>query len=119
MGFAAILAWISLNSYLTFDENYAYLPNTLMLSSQRVAEGLIGISPVIFGIAFFSTTIMFSHFKFKDFPNSCMTMFYIMNGDTQFDTVEGIDQVSYFYTFIWSYAWIWFGNNVIMNITLA
>lgn len=91
MGYAIILSWVSLNSYLTFDEEFAYLPNTLMLSAQRVAQGLIGISPVMFGVAYYSTTVMFYHFKFMDMPNSLMTMFYIMNGDTLFDTVEGIE----------------------------
>ena len=48
-----------------------------------------------------------------------MTMFYIMNGDTVFDTITGINQVSFLYSLIWTYFWIWFGNNVILNITLA
>ena len=46
-------------------------------------------------------------------------MFYIMNGDTVFDTITGINQVSFLYSLIWTYFWIWFGNNVILNITLA
>lgn len=48
-----------------------------------------------------------------------MTMFYIMNGDTLFDTVEGMEQINVIYTLIWTYLWIFFGQNVVMNITLA
>lgn len=48
-----------------------------------------------------------------------MTLFYIMNGDTAFDTICGIRQVSFFGTLVFSYFWIWFGNNIIINITLA
>lgn len=90
-----------------------------MFSAKNVANGLAGIAPVAIGIAMFSTTILFYQFRFKDFPNALMTMFYIMNGDTVFDTITGINQVSFLYTLIWTYFWIWFGNNVIMNITLA
>ena len=46
-------------------------------------------------------------------------MFYIMNGDTLFDTITGINQINFLYTLIYTYFWVWFGNNVIMNITLA
>jgi len=62
---------------------------------------------------------MYAQFRFRDSTNAMMTMFYIMNGDTMFDTITGIRQVSPALTFIWSYLWIWFGNNVIVNITLA
>lgn len=79
----------------------------------------MGVAPVFCGLGFLYTTILYSHFKFIDFPNSLMTLFYIMLGDTLFDTTEGINQVNVFYTFMLTYAWIWFGNNIIMNITLA
>jgi hypothetical protein len=46
-------------------------------------------------------------------------MFYITHGDTLFDTVTGIRQVSYFFTMIWTFLWVWFANNIIINITLA
>ena len=36
-----------------------------------------------------------------------------------FDTITGINQVSFLFTLVWTYIWVWFGNNVIMNITLA
>jgi hypothetical protein len=90
-----------------------------MFSAKSVANGILGIAPVMIGLAMFSTTVLFYQFRFKDFPNAMMTMFYIMNGDTMFDTITGINQVSALYTFIWTYFWIWFGANVIMNITLA
>jgi multisubunit Na+/H+ antiporter MnhF subunit len=63
--------------------------------------------------------MFYMSFRFCDFWNSLMTMFYIMQGDTMFDTMTGINQVSFFYAIIWSYLWIWFGVNVLMNIALA
>jgi hypothetical protein len=119
MGYATFLAWFSLNGYLNFSQKYANVIKTLMYSAKSVANGLVGIAPVAVGMAMFSTTILFYQFRFKDFPNALMTMFYIMNGDTMFDTITGINQVSFLYTLVFTYFWIWFGNNVVMNITLA
>ena len=72
MGYATFLAWFSLNGYLNFSSNYAYVVKTLMFSAKAVANGLIGIAPVAIGIAMFSTTILF-YFRFA--PNSVLESF--------------------------------------------
>jgi len=118
-GFAVLSAWVSLNYFLSLTTNYSYLPDTMIGSSGEVARGFIGILPVMIGVAFYSSPMFYMQFRFKDFWNSFMTMFYIMNGDTMFDTMTGINQVSFFYALIWSYLWIWFGVNIFMNVTLA
>lgn len=119
MGYATFLAWFSLNGYLNFSSKYSYVIKTMMYSAKNVGNGLLGIAPFMIGIAMLSTTVLFYQFRFKDFPNSMMTMFYIMNGDTMWDTILCIDQVSFLYTLLWTYFWIFFGYNVVMNITLA
>ena len=88
-------------------------------SSSEIFNGLIGIMPVMIGAAFYTTTVLYSQFRFKDFPTALMTQFYVMNGDTLFDTITGANQISFFYCLLWTYLWVWFGNNIIMNITLA
>jgi len=90
-GFAVLLAWVSLNLYLNYTEKFAYLPNTIIGSSSAVFNGFVGIMPVMIGCAFYSSTMLYMQFRFKDFWNSLMTMFYIMNGDTMFDTMTGIN----------------------------
>lgn len=119
MGVASLLACISLNTYLVTNKDYAYLPGTINFSSVDVFNGLIGVFPFMFGLAIFATCVLNHHFRFKDVWNSFMTMFYIMNGDTMFDTITGIRQVSFIFTMIWAYFWVWLGNNIIINITLA
>jgi len=42
-----------------------------------------------------------------------------MNGDTVFDTMTGIRQINWIYAIVWSYLWIFFGVNIVVNITLA
>ena len=90
LGIGALLAWISLNAYLRYSTDYAYLPNTIVSSTSNVLNGLIGIFPFAFGIAILASSIMYEQFRFRDPTNAMMTMFYIMNGDTMFDTITGI-----------------------------
>ena len=47
---------LALNKYLTYAESYANLPNTLIGSARIVAEGLIGIMPMVIGIAYLGST---------------------------------------------------------------
>jgi hypothetical protein len=59
MGYATFLAWFSLNGYLNFSSNYAYVIKTLMYSAKNVGNSLAGTAPVAIGIAFYSSTILF------------------------------------------------------------
>ena len=119
LGIATLFSWMSLNSYLTYSSDWAYIPNTIIQSSGQVVNGLIGILPVMIGIAMFTTTQLFSHFRFMSFEHSLFTMFYVQFGDTQFDTYYGAYQVNPLYTLILMYGWVWVGSNIVINITLA
>jgi hypothetical protein len=119
IGAASLLSCWSLNTYLMIMPDYSYLPATIIFSSREVFNGLVGIFPLMIGLAIYSSTMLGDHFRFKDPANAFMTMFYITFGDTMFDTITGIRQVSFFFTLFWSYLWSWFGNNIIINITLA
>lgn len=119
MGIATLLAWFSLNQYLVFDKQYAYLPNTLIHSSKAVINGIIGIFPIFLGTAYISTAVMFTDFRFRKVQNAAFAQFYIMNGDTMFDTMTSLNQINPLFCILWSYLWIWFGINIVMNITLA
>lgn len=59
IGVAALLASLSLNGYLVFVKEYAYLPATIMYSSKDVFNGLMGIFPFMFGIAVFSSSVLY------------------------------------------------------------
>ena len=59
-GVAALLAWFSLNRYLTYNTEYAYMPRTMMNSSSSIFNGLVGIMPVMIGAAFYTTTVLYS-----------------------------------------------------------
>ena len=55
----------------------------------------------------------------KDQWTALFTMFYYMYGDADFDVLYGANQVSTAYTLAWGLLWLWFGNNIIINLTLA
>jgi hypothetical protein len=118
-GVGNLLIWWSLNFYLSYSSDYAYLPNTMIGSAKDVLNGIFGVMPIFCGLAVYSSTILYSQFRFKDAFNAGFTMFYVSQGDTVFDTITGINQVSYFFTVVWSFLWIWFGCNIVMNVTLA
>lgn len=109
----------ALNGYLMFDKQFSYMQNTIITSSKEVFNGLVGAIPFWIGFAILSSIQLGDHFRFKDVPNAFMTMFYLLYGDTMFDTIYGINQVSFMYCLFFSYVWIWIGNNIIINITLA
>jgi len=56
LGLANFMLMLALNKYLTYAESYANLPNTLIGSARIVAEGLIGIMPMVIGIAYLGST---------------------------------------------------------------
>jgi hypothetical protein len=66
IGIATLLSCLTLNSYLLFDKNFSYLPGTLIHSSKDVFYGLVGIFPVIVGLAIYSSVVLNYHFRFKD-----------------------------------------------------
>lgn len=79
----------------------------------------VGIIPLAFGLAYYHSIVMSSFFRMKDFSTALFTMYYYMNGDASFDVLYGADQVNKSWTFFSLLVWLWFGNNVITNITLA
>jgi hypothetical protein len=119
LGFAAFLAWIGLVSYLVHYKDFAYIPNTIFQSGVAVLYGLAGVFPLAMGIATLTSVYMSHFFRMKDQWSALFTMFYYMLGDADFDVLYGANQVNSSYTFVWGLLWIWFGNNVVVNLTLA
>ena len=58
-------------------------------------------------------------FRFKDWSAAAFTCFYNIFGDTVFDSWTGAQQVNFLFANLWGYCWIFFGTNVVINITLA
>jgi hypothetical protein len=119
LGVATLISWMSLNDYLTYYRDYAFIPNTMIQSSIAVANGLIGVFPVFAGLAILTNMYLYSYFRFETISATFFTMFYNMFGDTVFDTFYGAYQISPLFTIFWGMTWIWFSSNVIINITLA
>lgn len=57
IGIASLLSCVSMNTYLMYNREYAYLPGTIMFSSADVFNGLLGIFPLMFGLAIFASCI--------------------------------------------------------------
>lgn len=119
LGFAAFMAWNGLASYLVHYKDYAYIPNTIFTSGVAVLYGIIGIFPVAMGLAIITSIQMGYFFRMKDPFSALFTMYYYMYGDADFDVLYGANQVDSTYTIAWGLLWLWFGNNIIINLTLA
>ena len=118
-GYATLLSWFCLNAYLVTYKQIAFIPNTFAISSKAVFNGLVGIFPFAFGVAVYTTSQLYSYFRFITINRSLFTMFYVMNGDTVFDSFYGAYAISPWYGVLWGFGWVWFSINVILNITLA
>lgn len=120
LGFGNLLLWWSLNKYLRFSKDYSSLPRVFISSSNAVFSGLAGVFPLIMGVSILSTIIMFRNFRFKDTITTIFTFFYMMQGDTFFDTGTNSNETNYLYSIFYYFLWTnFFGIFVIMNVTLA
>ena len=120
MGFANLLMWWSLNKYLRFSKQYSSLPRVFLSSSNAVFSGLAGVLPLIIGVCIFCTIMMYKNFRFKDTITTIFTFFYMMQGDTFFDSGTSSNQVSMLFSIFFYFIWAnFFGIFVIMNVTLA
>lgn len=119
MGVSLSLTWISLIRYLTYTPKIAPLPNTIVGSARQVANGSVGLLPLLIGFSFLASTSLYMNFRFKDPCAACFVIMYNMNGDTLFDTIYGSLQWSKFFTMVWSYFAVVFASFVYIKITLA
>ena len=60
-----------------------------------------------------------SESKFRSWDVSLFSFYYLIFGDTMFDTYQASQQVSFLASVIFGYLWVFFGINVLINITLA
>ena len=120
LGFSTLLMWWSLNKYLRFTKDYSYHPKTFIQSSNSVFLGLMGISPLIIGVSTFSSIMLYTNFRFKDTYTTAFTFFYMINGDTFFDSGCNSEQVNQLFSILFYFVWVnFFGMFLIMNVTLA
>ena len=69
-------------------------------------QGIIGVLPIMIGIAFLASVVLNNIFRFNSVYESMFTMYYVMNGDTMFDTITGAQQVSPLFTLLFVFIWI-------------
>ena len=117
MGYSVFLLWISFGKYLSFTKvqiAQQAIKNTT-LSNMRAMTGIL---PLWMGVSFFMMTQLYESFRFYSVEKSFFTLFYVMHGDTMFDTYYGIQQIGVVGV-IWSYLWISFSIFVIDQVNLA
>lgn len=120
LGIGNLLLWWSLNKYLRFSKDYSSLPRVFLSSSTFVFTGLAGVFPLIMGISILSTIVMFWNFRFKDTITTIFTFFYMIQGDTYFDSGINATQTNFLFSIFYYFLWVnFFGIFVIMNVTLA
>jgi hypothetical protein len=64
LGIATLFSWVSLNDYLMYYKDYAFLPRTIFHSSLAVANGLVGVMPLFIGFAILTNTYLYKCFRF-------------------------------------------------------
>ena len=75
--------------------------------------------PIFLGFACYATVALNECFHFMDWQTSMFTCYYLLFADSMFDTYQGSVSVSFLIVNVWSYTWIFFGINILINITLA
>ena len=119
LGVANLLLWWALNKYLRFSKDYAFLPATFVSSATELGNAFIGILPLIIGLSWLSSVMMFSSFRFMNLEQSLFTFFYLINGDTQFDSFTNAYQTNFIFSIFYVVIWINFGVFIIMQVALA
>jgi len=114
LGVANLLLWWALNKYLRFSKDYAFLPATFVSSATELGNAFIGILPLIIGLSWLSSVMMFSSFRFMNLEQSLFTFFYLINGDTQFDSFTNAYQTNFIFSIFYVVIWINFGVFIIM-----
>ena len=93
MGAAILLLLLSVNAYLLHNPDYAAMPNTFIMSSKVVGYGLIGVLPVMIGVSIVMTAFCSAESKFATAPRAMFASYFIMFGDTFFDTLNATHQI--------------------------
>ena len=86
-----ICIWASITKYLQNTEEFSVILRTFNKAIPLIARVWIGILPILIGIAFLSTTMMWEYREcFGDFSTTFFTMFSVQAGDALFDTYNGM-----------------------------
>ena len=87
LGLSNLLLWISVNGYYLYYRDYDKVPITIITSAKVVIEGIVGILPMCIGVAIMLTCLFYQMHQYRTPWASLFTMFYLYQGDTQFDTI--------------------------------
>jgi len=91
IGLSAFLLWSCLAQYLSYVKGFYVLVLTVIRAFPKVMQFLLGILPFFTGYALFGMILFGDEADlFGSIPNTCVTLFAVVNGDEILSTFEGL-----------------------------
>ena len=116
VGFGVMLAYICLGKYLDYNTKYASIYQTLSRAVPNVIPFFIGIMPIFIGFTFLGLCLFWRSERFTNVTDVMKTLFALVNGDSVYDIVSNITDLSYFFGQIYGYSFTILFIVVVMNV---
>jgi uncharacterized membrane protein YgcG len=116
---AIFLCWCCSAQWIMHRFEYARLMKTMSIGVPRVAQFMVGVTPVLIAYAIFGFCFFANHSDwFGNFSSSMVALFAVMNGDQMADTFKQVGRYPavsqiYLYSFIMLFIY------VVLNIFIA
>ncbi|DAZ97857.1 TPA: hypothetical protein N0F65_003284, partial [Lagenidium giganteum] len=118
-GTALLLLWSCLVGYLEHNRKIYSIVLTLRWGIPRVAQFLVGVSPIFIGYALFGTIYFGPRIQeFGSLGTSMVTLFAVMNGDVILDTFDALHHFGWLGR-IYLFSFISLFIYVVLNIFVA
>ena len=116
VGIGVMLAYICLGKYLDYNTKYASIYQTLSRAVPNVIPFFIGIMPIFIGFTFLGLCLFWRSERFTNVTDVMKTLFALVNGDSVYDIVSNITDLSYFFGQIYGYSFTILFIVVVMNV---
>ena len=116
VGFGVMLSYICLGKYLDYNTKYASIYQTLSRAVPNVIPFFIGIMPIFIGFTFLGLCLFWRSERFTNVTDVMKTLFALVNGDSVYDIVSNITDLSYFFGQIYGYSFTILFIVVVMNV---
>eukprot|EP00764_Aduncisulcus_paluster_P011857 gnl/Carplike_NY0171/4792_a6529_221.p1 GENE.gnl/Carplike_NY0171/4792_a6529_221~~gnl/Carplike_NY0171/4792_a6529_221.p1 ORF type:complete len:622 (+),score=167.71 gnl/Carplike_NY0171/4792_a6529_221:265-1866(+) len=120
LGLGCSFAWFNIMRYFEFKKRFYMLVLALKKAIPTIVVYLISIFPVFFGFAFFGVAVFgFESEKFRDFGQSCVTLFAVLHGDVILETFDAIYNISPLVSRTFMYIYVTLFICVALNIFIS
>ena len=119
MGLGTFLIWITLTSYLKYDDEINVMPATVMNVSGPLLRQFASTMPIVVGLSFFCMSYFGYSWRFNNLDKSIVMLWANWQGDELQNIYHALTPISFLGATVFAYSWIWFSNNFVHNAFLA